>query len=380
MSFKTSFASLLALLALSCAGSVGCAAATDDTGSAEANDTSSAWKLSALGRRPNRDIGDNEQVGYAIDASGKRHAAYQGSDGLIHYVDLSTNQDVTIPTTGWTQHVQLALDPQGQPHLAFSSGEKGVAHASRKNGQWVVEATGMVGSVDALAIDSAGTMHIASNRIDESRVWRATMSTLKAGAAAFEHAEIPGKVEGEIGWGVHALAVDASGGEYMMLDSIMFVDDSPTSSHSTDQHRYFVRRAAGGQFSVEIMDQSLTGSAGSLFIDGAGTIHAVISAAGAPSYIRRGANDTAWSAPEKIHWDGYYTSLAIDGLGRLHVAFTGNESTYMAYAQRLPNGIWGVEYVSSEDAQLPHLAIDANNAPSFAFRNHAGYYLAEPLR
>jgi hypothetical protein len=184
---------------------------------------------------------------------------------------------------------------------------------------------------------------------------------------------------------VNGFAVDRQGGEYLMLSSILFVDDSPTSSHSTDEHAYFVRRPAGGAFTVEMMDKSLQNSAASLAIDAAGTIHAVVAGPSgapdvstAPYYIHRGATDTAWSAPEKIHWDGYWTSMAVDGSGIVHVAIAGDRSNYAAYAERSALGQWSINYVTTSDTQVPSLALDPNGKPVFAFRTYAGYSLAEP--
>jgi hypothetical protein len=381
MTLRTALVPFLAAVALS---SIGCAAESGEAaGSSEANETSSTWRITEIGGRPNHDVGENERVSFAIDGAGHRHAVYLSNDLKTHYIDFSTNQDVAIPANQ-TSHAFLALDAQGQPHVAFTS-DQGVSHASKKNGQWVVEAIGVYGSTDAIAVDAAGTVHIASDSTSAGGEWTATVSTLPAGASAFQHANVPGKVPGEIGFTVNGFAVDRQGGEYLMLSSINFVDDSPTSSHSTDEHAYFVRRPAGGAFSVELMDKSLQNSAASLAIDSAGTIHAVVAGPSgapdvstAPYYIHRGANDTAWSAPEKIHWDGYWTSMAVDGSGIVKVAISGDRSNYAAYAERSALGQWSIHYVTTSDTQVPSLALDPSGKPVFAFRTYGGYSLAEP--
>ena len=376
---------LVPLLAVALASAVGCAAPNEEqAGRSEANETSSSWRVSDIGDRPNSDIGDNENVGFAIDGAGHRHAVYLGRDLKTHYVDFSTNTNIALPTTGPTSHARLALDSQGQPHVALTTGQ-GITHVSKKNGQWVAGPIGVFGTADAINVDARGTAHIASDTPAAGGEWTATVSTLEPGASTFQHANVPGKVAGEIGFSINAFAVDAQGGEYLMLSSIKFVDDSATSSHSTDEHAYFVRRPANGSFAVEMMDKSLQNSAASLAVDGSGNIHAVVAGPSgepdvstAPYYIHRGANDTTWSSPEKIHWDGYWTSLAVDASGGLHVAIAGDRSSYAAYATRLPTGQWAIDYVSTQATQLPSLALDPSGKPVFAFRTYAGYSLAEP--
>lgn len=363
-------AAVLAALALS---SIGCAAEPDDAASAESNATSTNWKITSLGQSPGHDIGSNERVAIAIDGNGTRHAVYlSGKDEKTHYVNLTTKQDVALDASS-TSDAMIALDPRGEPHLAFYS-DKGLQHASRKNGQWVVEAVGVSGFANAIAIDSKGTVHIASDYPEGDGKWSAHVSTLAAGATAFVHAEIPGRVDGEIGFGVNALAVDANGGEYMMLSSFKSTPDG-----SGAEHAYYVRRPAGGQFVVEMLDASLQNNGSSITVDKNGTVHAVLAAPGsdgtAPTYIRRGANDSSWSAAEKISWDGYGSSVQVDASGTVHVAFTGNRSSYAKYATRTATG-WTEETITTADAKLPTLALDASGRPLISFR--AGdYQLAE---
>src|SRR4051794_29088891 len=101
-----SLSPVLAVVAVSSV--VGCAATSgEDAGSASADQTSTCWRSTEIGRRPNRDVGENEQVGLAIDPSGHRHAVYQSEDGRTHYVDLTTHEDVAI-AANTTSHARIA--------------------------------------------------------------------------------------------------------------------------------------------------------------------------------------------------------------------------------------------------------------------------------
>src|SRR5262249_51451845 len=134
---------------------------------------------------------------------------------------------------------------------------------------------GVRGTLDGIAVDATGTVHIASDDIVRGGLWTATHSTRKNGASAFEHADVPGKLDREIGFGAFAFAVDTSGTAYMMLSSAEWFDDAPNVSHSGPTHTYFARRPAGGTFTVDLLQQSFKAS-GAIAVDGNNVVHAVL--------------------------------------------------------------------------------------------------------
>lgn len=372
-------ASLLCLFAL--VAGVGCAAPTEEGAaeSSESNQTSSSWTTSSIGDRPNRDVVVNERVGMAIDARGQRHTAYLGRDGKTHYVDPSSNRDEVIETNGASHH-ELALDAAGQPIIGFSSRD-GIALATKRNGAWAIEKVGVNGSLDALGTDATGALHVVSSAYQGGES-TATVSTRRSGATTFEHAKVPGKLPREIGFDAFAFATDRAGAVYLLLSSFESIEEAPNRSRSGPLHAYFAKRPAGGSFAVESLP--IAASGGSLAVDGNGTLHAVLSTKVQTTdydntlvYVRRGASEPAWSAPENVHWDGYYTSLAVDAAGTMHLAITGSSSRYLKYAKRPASGGWTDELITSADASVPVLALDARGVPVIAYRDGGGYQLAQ---
>jgi hypothetical protein len=373
--------SLLIFSALA-ALAIGCSQAQETDGEAEAqeaNQSSSNWSARSIGDRPNRDVVQNERVAIAIDARGQRHGVYLGRDRETHYVDLSANREQIVEAPQGSHHA-LALDPSGDPHIAFTSSD-GIVHAVRRNGAWSTEQIGARGTVDALAVDATGTVHVASSTY-EAGVSTAKHSTKRSGAAAFEHAAVPGKRDREIGFGAFAFAVGRSGTAYMLLSSFESIETAPNVSHSGPTHTYFAKRPAGGTFSVEMSEPSASG--GSMVVDANDVVHAVLSVDSEiedhdtkPVYVRRGASDAAWSAPESVFWDGYYTSLAIDASGTLHLAVTGSRSSFLAHAVKPAGGTWTTEVINSSRARVPSIALDTNGKPLIAYRDDSGYLLAQ---
>lgn len=371
-------ASSLALFSL--VAGVGCATPSEapETESSESNQTSSDWSTSSIGDRPNRDVVTNERVGIAFDARGQRHTAYLGRDGKTHYVDPTSNRDEVIATNNASHH-ELVLDASGQPIIGFSSSD-GVSIATKRNGAWAIEKVGVSGSLDALRFDAIGTLHVvtSSYATNEST---ATVSTRKSGQTTFEHTKVPGKLAREIGFEAFAAATDRAGTLYLFLSSFESIEDGPNRSHSGPLHGYFAKRPAGGAFTVEA--SPIAASCGSLAVDANNTLHAVLSVESEvadhdtkPVYIKRDPSDSSWSAPENAHWDGYYTSLAVDASGTLHLAIAGSRSRFLKYAKRPATGGWTDELITTADASVPEIALDSRGTPVIAYRDGGGYELA----
>lgn len=374
-------ASSLALFSL--VASVGCAAPAEapEASSSESNQTAASWSLSSIGGRPNRDVVEHERVGIAFDARGQRHTAYLGRDGETHYVEPSSNRDEVVSTgSSSASNHELVIDASGQPIIGFSTRD-GVSIATKRNGAWAIEKVGVNGSLDALSFDATGALHVVTSTYvgDEST---STVSTRRSGATTFEHTKVPGKLPRESGFEAFAAATDRAGTLYLLLSSYESISDGPNRSHSGPTHGYFAKRPAGGAFTVEALPMG--GTAGSLAVDSSGVVHAVVSARlDADSYttktlyVRRGASESAWSAPETVYSDGYRSSLVVDAQGTLHLALSGNSSRFLRYAQRPATGSWTNELVTSSDANVPEIALDSRGTPLIAYRDGGGYQLAQ---
>ena len=101
------------------------------------------------------------------DPSGGLHTAFCSYQGLVYAT--KTNEDwqleIVDPSEEAGIFVDLALDKQGVPHLAyFDFNTATLRYANRENGQWkiqVVDAEGDVGRHTSLALDPDGSPHIS---------------------------------------------------------------------------------------------------------------------------------------------------------------------------------------------------------------------------
>lgn len=377
---------LLATTASGALGLVACTAPSTDATRAAAALAKSAdgWTSIELARRPELDPIDYETASLAIDRQGGRHVAFVAEDGLVHYrgpASAETTFEVDPPEA---VRPHLGLGPDGEPQVAFTvdpyapSGGR-VVLASHAGGAWHVDPTGHLGEVDAIAIDESGTVHIASSDVAPAPAyWRAFVTTRRPGAA-FVQAEVPRgatSLGGMTSYTTFGLAVDRSGGEYLLLATAPLEVGTGLGPES-----YLARRTPGGTFRLERLP--VDGGAGALARDPNGTLHAVLSSKGVsgtyPLYLRRGANDGAWSAPESVALrTSYYASIAVDPRGLVHVAFSTNTADALLYARRSASGSWSTESVLDGRAQLPSLALEPTGAPVIGYRSGASYWIATP--
>lgn len=364
---------LVGLLAL------GACASPSESRDSSALAATSGWQSTEIARRPELNDVDYETVSLAIDKQGGRHLAFVGDDQFVHYRGPSGAEKVFDEAPAEAVRPRLALGPDGEPQVAFTSDPWNVSGAPIMLGAhtasgWRVEAIGKTGDVDALAIDDSGTVHIASSDVAPSPgYWRATVSTRKPGAA-FAHADIPKPITGMTSWSAFGLVVDRAGNESLLLATaaLEIGGDAPTT--------HFARRSVGGAFRVERL--SVDGSTGALTRDANGTLHAVVSSKGFsgthPLYLRRGVNDTAWSVAESIDafTTSYYSSIAVDTRGIAHVAFSTNTANAVMYAKRSTSGSWSTSSVFDGRAQLPSLALDPSGGPVIGYRSGPSYWLA----
>ncbi|MFO0738885.1 MAG: hypothetical protein U0270_23500 [Labilithrix sp.] len=359
-----------------------CAGKADDASTTTLAQSPAGWQSSELARRPDADPIDYETVSLAIDRQGGRHLAFVGEDNHVHYRGPASTETTFSADDAEAVRPRLVLGPDGEPRISFTidpyafSGGR-VMLATHSGGAWRVEPTGFTGEVDALAVDDGGTVHIATSDVAPAPAyWRAFVTTRRPGAA-FVQTEVPRPATSSelSSFTAFGLVVDRAGAEYLLLATAPLEVGTGLGPQT-----HFARRSAGGAFRVEPV--GVDASTGALARDANGTLHAVLSSKGLsgtyPLYIRRGPNDGAWSAPESVALrTSYYSSLAIDARGVVHVAFSTNTADALVYARRSASGSWSSEEVFAGRAQLPSLALDPSGAPVIGYRSGPSYWLAE---
>ena len=115
------------------------------------------------------------KVGIAVDTQGIVHIAYICGNRLYYVTNQSgsfVRQEI-LAMPGFGQYADIALDPGGQVHIAFTYYD-GVVHELRHayptSSGWTIEtvdANGDVGTFPSIAIDAAGDIHIAYYAISD---------------------------------------------------------------------------------------------------------------------------------------------------------------------------------------------------------------------
>lgn len=117
------------------------------------------------------DSGNRRDVDISIDQEDDSvHIIYHDTDGglLKYYFERAGGSgmietvDEGLSTSGLGHKgIKLALDPDGNPHLAYFNGDReGFVHAYRENGEWS-HAVVDEGGYPSIAVDSQGRVHIA---------------------------------------------------------------------------------------------------------------------------------------------------------------------------------------------------------------------------
>ena len=256
----------------------------------------------------------------------------------------------TIATTLVPQP-SLTLDAAGVPYVAFSANQPCVA--KRVNGSWVLDALTTPTGKDApqldiinfvtptIAVGETGpSPYVLYSKSPENDIWFAQR---ESGSWQYERLSTNG--------GSPDVETDAAGTPH-----ILFLDGALG-------HRYGVRDGASWTFET-------APGYGPLALDFAGRPQ-ILSVAGIDlEWSIRNAN--GWST-EIVADDGVgQTSLAIDGDGEPHVAFSDNDTQRVRYARRVA-GTWTVETVATGIGQWvsTSIALGAGGEPFIAFYDQA---------
>ena len=252
----------------------------------------------------------------ALDPQGNPHIAFAefpalGSPALRYASKAGDSWTVeTIATAGPAGYgqVSLAFDPLGNPWITYyDSGLRVLLYATKSNDVWQsnygIDFTGDVGSYNSLAIDRRGIPHVA--------YYDATNGDLK-------YATFLGGWTPEV---VH------SAGNVGLYCSLTFdTENSPHISYQ-DASSGWLRYAykGGGSWIIDVAD-------------------------GSPNV-------------------GRYTSIALDAQNRPHIAYYDDFNAIVKYASKTTT--WSTENVAIAPARPMSLKIDAQDVPHIAYSTSA---------
>ena len=334
------------------------------------------------GMRWHYEVADNSpQVGdgasLALDAEGRPHIAYgQVTPAAmgIQYTARYAYRDATGWHTeavngveGFPGRPSLAVDGQGRPHLAVLSGS-GVTYAYRDDLGWHVELldqllSGSSGYGDvSLALDGSGWVHVSY-----------TLGGLKYAyrdAAGWHVESVPGAGGADFST---SLALDGAGQPHI---AYVNTTQSPPDNAFTTCHAY--HDAEG--WHVETIDPvHNVGASPSLAVDGVGWIHVSYydyEDALHTTFKYAFRDEQGWHAgalPDSALFAGDRSSLAVDDAGAVHIAYEVGYFQDLYYGFLDASG-WQSELVDSSGylGQGNSLALDESGYPHISYLDVAG--------
>jgi hypothetical protein len=319
----------------------------------------------------------------ALDAQGRPHVAYLAGapyEALRWAVRDSTGWQVeTVDDqgkAGW--YPSIAVDAQGGVHISYGKDADALGYAFRDGAGWrleTIDSDGDASYVTSLVLDSSGRPHVSYLRTYAGQERSETRHTYRDDAGW--HGEIAYLGGNWVDF--TSLALDNTDRPCIAL-SDRDAYQSPASLLLACQQPDDDRVDAGPPtWAVEIIDaEGETGQESSLAIDalgrphvaytGAGLVYAWstgLPAAGVGEYLAPG-----WQG-EPVDSQGAEPSLALDSAGVPHLAYTDVVTRDLRYAIRTASG-WQMETVDA-DASAPSLVLDAGDRP------HIGYASAQGI-
>ena len=193
-------------------GDIGIVSVVDSNGAADgvlSDDTSATAVLDSIDAPP-RAVCDYDGDGFQSEACGGTDcndaspAVNPKADDVLkgHCIKSWKTEHVV---SGIGSFLDMVIDPKGKRHIAYHSGESGLAYAHESGSSWVLKSLDTdesVGSNLSLSLDSKGFFHISYLDLKWTRLKYATNGTGNVALAVLD--------QGLVGW-FSSLAVDKSG-------------------------------------------------------------------------------------------------------------------------------------------------------------------------
>jgi hypothetical protein len=249
-------------------------------------------------------------VGLAAAPDGSLHAGYSawGDWKLHHAVWSGAGWSFEVAETNAldTETVAIAADSSGKVHLLYNYYQQ-ILYATNASGTWVREAVdtmGVIGDapIGSIAVDAGGVVHVAyydNTNFDLKHAWRS------GGVWQLETLDSAGDVGG-----TPSIALGGSGEVHIAY------------SDATSGHLKHATNASGSWVLETVDPAPNVGMASSIVLSPAGDIHLsyVDGAAGGIKYATNASG--SWAAITVDGSGGGLTSLALDGAGYVHIAYT----------------------------------------------------------
>jgi hypothetical protein len=337
------------------------------------------------------DASDRPHVTYYTYAGGGRtlYARRDGSDWLIETVEA---------VYGWDASISLALDPDSHPHIVYYDIYSRSLHYAWHDGStWSIETVGTASVFMSLALNPTTRQpHIAYSNNDDyllHYVWRDGMGWHTATVESdCSHSALALDKDGEphIVYDVwssdselkHAWK-DNAGWHTELLDSAFTGGRAPALVLDTGDNpyvAYFSTRALkfawldGKEWRSEAVDGMDDGRNTALALDPMGQPHILYVARGPANLLKYAWRDGSGWQTEDLNIFGEDIALAVDALGRRHIAFDFE----LRYGFREGDS-WYFETVDENGADIS-LALDGLGQPHIAYRYRVGSSMDESVK
>jgi hypothetical protein len=324
----------------------------DGGGSAPACSPAS-WFLEDVARAAiDSDLGRRTSI--AVDASGGVHVSHVASKpGALHYAHRTPGgawDNAVLDARGDDARTSIAVDPSGLPHISYS--RNGRLHYTTLGADraWFDQRVddGQPSFSSSLRIDSAGVVHIGYVTNYDVR-----HAVLVSGTWMLELVDAIQPFGASSSASLH---VDGSGGVHVAY----YAGQDKFGPYVL---RYAVRPAKGAKWQVDVVDGDMEGFLLpiDLGVDGDGGAHVLY---GLQDYEVRyayrpsGEWSTRRAAPSEINT---FASLAVEDGGVVHLVYNGKDENYgqqMRHAHGLPTEDWVTETVG-EGGYFSSVALDA---------------------
>jgi hypothetical protein len=288
-------------------------------------------------------------VSLASDGAGRPCLAYTHSQilkyarrdaGIWAIETVKSTGVVTIGCGTQLTSSALALDASDHPFIAVAPGSKGLLVASNPGDGWVMDTTGVAGTLASIALDGAGRPRVA----------------LLSGG--LRYATKDGGT-----WTFEAVAADATGPPSLTTAG----SDTPRIGYRTATGNLKYTWWGRGAWNTETVDAG--GDVGehvSLALDPRAIPRfAYQDASGLDLKVASGPHPLAVTV-DSLGNVGMWTSLAMSPAGQPAIAYFDATNRALKYAT-LANGIWTTQVVDTDAGRCASLAFDAGGNPRIAY-------------